>query len=232
MNISFDQAEIRTGLATLEVEHSESIYVLHPKQIVAFQGKPSQREDSFMKLPGMYRKKRLIQSRIHGPSKFMLGLPEGYCVGTVPIQADDDLLFEFRHVLFYTEGITFRSHVQTVRNAVITRDFVKMRFQGPGTLGLITAGPLYHAELHPTEPLFVDIGCLVAYPQKANIRLSVYGNTLASQHMNYHWELTGSGPVLLQPCKSDKALDEQMQNDSLLRRVFRELIPFGGVFIR
>ncbi|MNI10490.1 hypothetical protein D3C73_636040 [compost metagenome] len=107
-----------------------------------------------------------------------------------------------------------------------------MKFQGPGTLGLITAGPIYQTELHPKEPLFVDIGCLVAYPQKANIRLSVYGNTLASQHMNYHWEITGSGPVLLQPCKSDKALEEQMHNDGFLRRILREVIPFGGVFIR
>lgn len=232
MHISYEQAEARTGLATFQVEKNESVFVLHPKQIVAFQGQPPQREDSFMKLPGMYRKKRLIQSRIHGPCRFMLGLPEGYCISSVPVEGDDDLLFDFRNVLFYSEGISFRSQVQTVRNAMITRDLVKMRFKGPGTLGLITAGPLYQAELDPEQPLFVDIGCLVAYPHKATIRLSVYGNTLASQHMNYHWELTGSGPVLLQPCKSDKALDEQMRDDGLLRRVLREVIPFGGVFIR
>jgi uncharacterized protein (AIM24 family) len=66
----------------------------------------------------------------------MLGVPEGYYVGTVPIAEEDDLLFEFKHVLFYTEGVRFQTHVQSVRNAVITRDLVKMRFQGMGTLGL------------------------------------------------------------------------------------------------
>ena len=37
----------------------EAVHVLHPNQIVAFQGMPEQREDALMKLPSMYRKKRL-----------------------------------------------------------------------------------------------------------------------------------------------------------------------------
>jgi uncharacterized protein (AIM24 family) len=232
MEVSFDQADQRTRLATLTVDRDESVHVLHPSQIVAFQGSSSQRVDSFMRLPSMYRKKRFVQSRIYGPARFMLGVPDGYCVGTVPIAEEDDLLFEFKHVLFYTEGVRFQTHVQSVRNAVITRDLVKMRFQGPGTLGLLTAGPLYQIELHPDQPIYVDTSCLVAYPRQAQIRLCVYGNTLASQNMNYQWEMTGYGFVLLQPCKPNKALDEQMQNDSVIRRVLREVIPFGGVFIR
>jgi uncharacterized protein (AIM24 family) len=232
VQITSEQAIQRTRFATLSVDLNESIYVLHPGQIVAFQGESYQREDSFMKLPSMYRKKRFVQSRIYGPASFMLGLPEGYCLGTVPIEVDDDLLFEFRHVLFYTDGISFHTHIQSVRHALITRDLVKMRFHGPGTLGLLTAGPLYQTVLDPERPIFVDTACLVAYPRHVNLRLCVYGNTLASQNMNYQWEITGHGSVLLQPCKPSKTLDEQMQNDSLIRRVLREVIPFGGVFIR
>ncbi|MFD0676880.1 MULTISPECIES: AIM24 family protein [unclassified Paenibacillus] len=232
MNISYEQAGQMTRLAALTLDLGESVHVLHPNQIVAFQGAPSLREDSFMKLSGMYRKKRMVQSRIHGPARFMLGLPEGYSLGTVEIKEDDDLLFEFRHVLFYSEGMSFRTHVQTVRNALMTRDFVKMRFQGPGKLGLLTAGPLYPIELDPGQPLYVDISCLVAYPQHVSLTPCVYGNTLASQNMNYHWEIKGSGTVLLQPCKPDKLLNEQMQSDSLMRRILKEIIPFGGVFIK
>jgi uncharacterized protein (AIM24 family) len=232
MDISFEQAGQMTRLAALTVEKGESVHVLHPNQIVAFQGSSHLREDSFMKLSNMYRKKRLIQSRISGPSRCMLGLPEGYNLGTVSIKEDDDLLFEFKHVLFYMEGMSFRTHIQTVRNAIMSRDFVKMRFQGPGTLGLLTTGPLYEVELHPDNPLYVDVQCLVAYPQHISLKPCVYGNTLASQHMNYHWELTGTGSVLLQPCKPDKQLDEQMQSESWMRRVLREVIPFGGIFIK
>jgi uncharacterized protein (AIM24 family) len=232
MDISFDKAESRKQLATIALELDESVCVLHPNQIIAFQGDSVKRVDSFMKLPGMYRKKRFVQSTMHGPARFMLGLPEGFYLSTVPIEADDDLLYEFRHVLFYKVGITFRTHVQTVRNAMITRDFIRMRFQGPGTLGLLTSGPLCEIELHPEKPLYVDTACLVAYPQKANIRLCVYGNTLASQNMNYHWEMTGTGRVLLQPSKPDRGLNEQMQQDGFIRRVLREVIPFGGIFIK
>ncbi|TDF97137.1 AIM24 family protein [Paenibacillus piri] len=232
MEITYEQAGQITRLAVLALGAEESVHVLHPNQIVAFQGEPSLREDSLMKLSGMYRKKRMLQSRIRGPARFMLGLPEGYCLGTVDIQAEDDLLFEFRHVLFYTEGMSFRTHVQTVRNAIMTRDLIKMRFQGPGTLGLLTAGPIYPVELDPEQPLYVDVGCLVAYPQHVRLTPCVYGNALASQYMNYHWEIKGSGTVLLQPCKPDRQLDAHMESDSMMRRILREVIPFGGIFIK
>ncbi|MBP1990878.1 AIM24 family protein [Paenibacillus eucommiae] len=232
IDISFEQAQQRNFMATLSVEKNESLYVLHPSQIVVFQGASYQREDSFMRIPNMYRKKKFLHSRIRGPASLMIGLPDQYCITTLPIEAEDDLLFEFKNVLFYTEGIKYHAHVQSVRNAVITRDLVKMRFEGPGTLGLLTAGPLYTMELHPVKPVYIDMACLVAFPQKADIRLCVYGNTLASQNMNYQWEMTGHGSVLLQPCKPNKALDEQMENDSFIRRILREVIPFGGIFIR
>ncbi|NOV04641.1 AIM24 family protein [Paenibacillus planticolens] len=232
MEVVFESASSLAKMAKLRIEQDEAIHVLHPNQIVAFQGRSEQREDSLMKLPSMYRKKRFIQSRVRGPAQLMLGLPEGYSMSVVPIGADDDLLYEFRHVLFYTEGVSFTSHLQNVKNTLITQDLVKMQFKGPGTLGLLTAGPLYQMTLDPKQPLYVDISCLIAYPRNAKLRLCVYGNTLASQHMNYHWEMTGQGHVLLQPCKPDAKLDEHMKNDSLLRRVAREVIPFGGIFIK
>lgn len=232
MDVNFEHASSHAKMATLRIEQDESIHVLHPNQIVAFQGRSEQREDSLMKLPSMYRKKRLIQSRVRGPAQLMLGLPEGYSMSVVPIGDGDDLLYEFRHVLFYTDGVSFTSHLQNVKNTLITQDLVKMQFKGPGTLGLLTAGPLYQMVLDPKQPLYVDINCLIAYPRNAVLRLSVYGNTLASQHMNYHWEMTGHGHVLLQPCKPDRKLDEHMKNDSLLRRIAREVLPFGGIFIK
>ncbi len=139
MDILFDNAANRKQHGTIALNKDESVCVLHPNQIIAFQGDSTKRVDSFMKLPGMYRKKRFVQSTIHGPSQFMLGLPEGFYLSTVPIEADDDLLYEFKHVLFYKVGITFRTHIQTVRNAMITRDFIRMRFQGPGVLGRYTS---------------------------------------------------------------------------------------------
>ncbi|MEW9701169.1 AIM24 family protein [Paenibacillus sp. SI8] len=232
MRVSFEQGDLHARMAMFDLESEESVHVLHPNQVAAFQGKSEQREDTFMKLPGMYRKKRLIQARFYGPSQFMLGVPGGYSMAVIPLEGDEDLLYEFRHVLFYTEGVTVTTHLQSVKNTLITQDLVKMQFRGPGTLGLLTTGPLYQLDLHPENPLYVDTNCLVAYPKSANLRLCVYGNTLASQHMNYQWEMTGQGKVLMQPCKPDRKLDEHMQGDGLLRRILREVLPFGGVFIK
>ncbi|MDR6884536.1 AIM24 family protein [Bacillus sp. 3255] len=232
MEVAMEHANSQARMATLRLDQGEVVHVLHPNQIAAFQGRSEQREDSLMKLPGMYRKKRLIQSRLQGPAQLLLGLPDGYSMSVVPIGAEDDLLYEFRHVLFYTEGVSFSSHLQNVKHTLITQDLVKMQFKGPGSLGLLTAGPLYQMALDPEQPLYVDTTCLVAYPRNAQLRLCVYGNTLASQHMNYHWEMTGNGRVLLQPCKPDRKLDEHMRSDSLLRRIAKEVIPFGGIFIK
>lgn len=232
MEVTFEKASSQARMAILRIEQDESVHILHPNQIVAFQGKSEQREDSLMKLPSMYRKKRFVQSRVYGPANLMLGLPEGFSMAVVPIEADDDLLYEFRHVLFYTEGVSFTSHLQNVKNTLITQDLVKMQFRGPGTLGLLTAGPIYPMALDPKKPLYIDVSCLVAYPKNAQLRLCVYGNTLASQYMNYQWEMTGHGRILLQPSKPDRKLDEHMRNDSLLRRIAKEVLPFGGIFIK
>lgn len=107
-----------------------------------------------------------------------------------------------------------------------------MRFSGNGSVGILTTGDLATLHLHPEKPIFVDKSALVAYPQSASIKLSVYGNSLASQHMNVQWQLTGQGPVLIQTGYRDVELMNHLQDDNLLKRLLRELIPFGGVFIK
>ncbi|MNF95303.1 hypothetical protein D3C84_780480 [compost metagenome] len=80
--------------------------------------------------------------------------------------------------------------------------------------------------------MFVEAGALVAYPGTATIRLSVYGNQLASQHMNVQWELSGSGPVLIQTGSRDAELEAQLQDGGLIKRILREVLPFGSVYIK
>ena len=46
-------------MATLQLEKGESVHVLHPNQIVAFQGMPELREDALMKLPEYVSEKAL-----------------------------------------------------------------------------------------------------------------------------------------------------------------------------
>ena len=233
MHIINEVESIMSQAISIELDELEVLMVLHPQQILSFQGKSSQREDRLTDLVGMYRKRKLIQSRITGPVRFMLGLPAGYCVQTIPITAGTDLLFEWRHVFFYSEGMRVERRVQTFKNAVITRELVKMKFSAEdGKLGIISNGPLYRMELDPVRPTYVDVNCLVAYPENAVLKPSLYGNTLASQHMNYHWELTGQGYVLLQTGRSDQQLQQHMEDSGIIKRFLREVIPFGSVFIK
>lgn len=220
------------GHVQISLEPDETILVYHPRSILAFQGKPGNREDRIMNMAGIYRKRRFVSSRISGEGELVLGLPEGCTLATVDIAPDSDLLFDFRHVLFHTDELMMKTRIQTIRNAWITREFTRMRFSGPGMLGVITSGSLVSLQLDPEKPLFVDAGALVAYPERATVKLSVYGNSLASQHMNVQFEMTGHGPVLLQTGSADMQLQQELRNESWLRRVLRELLPFGGVYIK
>ncbi len=229
MNIT---VPVQTGHVHIALEESDKLHVLHPKSIIAYQGDPESREDRFMDLAGMYRKKRWIRSLLSGPSEFILGLPAGCSLETVHIDEKSDLLFDFRHVIFFSDGMKLKSVIQKLKNAWITKEFVRMRFSGPGSLGIITAGDMKAIELQPDRPLYVETGALVAYPENASIQLSVYGNKLASQHMNVQWEIRGSGPVLIQTGSRDSELEEQLQNGGFIRRILREVLPFGGIYIK
>jgi len=220
------------GHVHIELEEDDALQLLHPKALLAFQGNPLFREDLLMDLSGMYRKRKLIRSRIRGPSKLVIGMPPNCFLETVDISAKSDLLFDFRHVLYYTEGMSMKSKIQTFKNAWITREWVRMKFTGPGRLGVLSSGSLTALNLDLEVPLFVEAGSLVAYPENADIKLSVYGNQLATQHMNVQWEIKGEGPVLLQTGFRDAQLEEQLHKDGFIRRTLRELLPFGGVYIR
>ncbi|MCL6459284.1 MAG: AIM24 family protein [Gorillibacterium sp.] len=218
--------------ARLKLSEGEQIHLLHPKTLVAFRGAPRLREDRLMNFKGMYRKRKLIRSDISGPSELILALPVGHHLKIVMIEEGADLLFDIRSVLLYGSGISLKSVILKIKNMLVTRDFMKMKFTGSGPVGILSRGPLYEMKLDSDIPVYVDLRCLVAYPENAKVDLCVYGNHLASQHMNYQWEIRGKGTVLLQTGTTDRELESEMSNESFIRRVLRETIPFGGVFIK
>lgn len=220
------------GRVRIELEEADKLQVLHPKAIIAFRGPPGAREDRFMDVAGVYRKRKWIRSRIQGPSEFLLGLPPGCGLEAVALPEDSDLLFDFRHIVFYSDGMAMKTRIHKLKTAWITRELTRMRFTGPGTLGILTAGGLASMKLSEELPLYVDTASLVAFPESAEVKLAVYGNPLATQHMNVQWELKGRGSVLVQTGSLDPGLVEPLQRDGFLRRTLRELLPFGGVYIK
>lgn len=234
MNIVFEeQGGYGSGQAVrFSLQQGELIHVLHPQQIIVYRGNPEGRADSLMNIKGMYRKKKLIQARISGPSEFLAALPPSFSMKTIRLEGDSDLLYDARHLFFYSMGVTMKTRILSVKNMFITRDAVKMKFAGNGEIGILTQGIVCEAELHPVEPLFVDAGSVIAYPENAKLELCVYGNHLASQHMNYHWKMTGRGSVLIQAGRQNDKLERDMKDDGLVKRILREVIPFGGVVIK
>lgn len=214
------------------LEEQDEIHVLHPRQIIAYQGPASGRSDRFMDLKGMYRKRKLIRADLSGPCRFTAALPPGYRIKTITLSGSHDLLYDFRHLFYFSSGVTMETRVLSMKNMLITRDVVKVKFSGSGSIGLLTEGTVCEAVLHPEQPLYVDAGSVIAYPENAKLELTVYGNHLASQHMSYHWKMTGSGPVLYQAGSQNRRFERENREDGIIRRFLREVLPFGGIFIK
>ncbi|MEC0372540.1 AIM24 family protein [Paenibacillus chibensis] len=233
MNIRIRESGGGNGQAVdFSLGGGETMHILHPEQIIAYRGPSDGRSDRLMNVKGMYRKKRLVQADLAGPCQFTTAVPPGFAIKTVELKEYSDLLYDFRNLFFYSSGIEMHSKILKIKNMLITKDAIKMKFSGSGTIGLLTEGAVYETELHPSEPLYVDASSLVAYPENAKVDLTVYGNTLASQHMNYHWKMTGSGTVLFHASGQAGRLQKEMENEGLLKRILREVIPFGGVIIK
>lgn len=220
------------GHVKVDLEAADVLHVLHPNAIAAYQGAPRNREDRFMDLGGAMRKKKWIRSRLQGPSRFIMGLPAGYTLEVIDIQENSNLLFDFRHVAMFTDGMVYKARILKWKTAWITKELVRIKFSGPGTLGVLSAGDLATIQLHPEQPLFVDKNALIAYPEDAEVRLSIYGNSLASQHMNVQWEISGRGPVLIQTGSQDTGLEDKLSGDGWFKRILREVLPFGSVYIK
>ncbi|MBM6382874.1 MULTISPECIES: AIM24 family protein [Paenibacillus] len=234
MHIHLNTAEAGGAgqVVTFSLIQNDRLHILHPQQIVAFRGSSSSRNDKFMTISGMVRKKKLIKSEITGPCQFVAALPPGFTMKEVELTEESDLLYDFRHLFFYSDGVNMHTKIQKIKNMLITQDAVKMKFSGKGKIGLLTQGQVCQQELHPTAPLYVDAGSIIAYPENAKLELTVYGNNLASQHMNYHWKMTGQGSVLFQAGRENNRLERDLNDEGLFKRILKEVIPFGNVIIK
>ncbi|MFC3345831.1 hypothetical protein ACFOHW_26215 [Paenibacillus abyssi] len=76
MQFSGGNEQTQNGHVLISLTEEDRLHILHPGQIIAYKGNPSGREDRFMDLAGMYRKRRWIRSKISGPSELLLGLPQ------------------------------------------------------------------------------------------------------------------------------------------------------------
>ncbi|SDX32262.1 AIM24 family protein [Paenibacillus sp. PDC88] len=229
---SMDAPGMSGQAATFSLTEQDKIHILHPQQIVAYRGPSSGRNDRLTNIQGMYRKRKLIRSEMSGPCQFVCALPPGITMKRIDLEEHSDLLYDFRHLLFYSDGIEMQTRILKLKNMLITRDAIKMKFSGKGTIGILTQGQVCEQELHPTAPLYVDAGSIIAYPENAKLELTVYGNHLASQHMNYHWKMTGHGTVLFQAGRENQKLENDINDEGFFKRLMREMLPFGNVWIK
>lgn len=220
------------GVVEAELSAGERLHVLYPRQIAAYRGAPSNREDRFTEWSALLRRKKWIQTRLTGPCSCLIALPAGYTATLLPLEQGGDLLFDYNSLLFHSDGIELRHVLQTVKNWAVTRDWFRVKLSGEGQIGLLTRGPLHPWRLDPEIPSFIEAGSLVAYPENAVLQWGVYGNHLAAQRMRYQWKITGHGHALIQHSPHGYGSEGPDREDGWIKRLLQETLPFGNVWIK
>ncbi len=221
------------SVVTLDLAEGEKLHVLHPQQIIAYRGPSSGRSDKLMNIKGMYRKHKLIQADFTGACRLIAALPPGFSLKMIELEGGDDLLYDFRNLFWYSSGIHMRTKLLSMKNMLFSRDVIKMKFDGivpdrsidsgtgmPGTASSNRADVCRCKQRH----------CLSRKRQAGAD--SVWQPFGTSQHMNYHFKMTGHGTVLFHAGEHHRRLQQDMNDDGVIKRFLREVIPFGGVFIK
>lgn len=143
---------------TFDLQPGDRLHILHPGQVIAYRGPAAQRSDKLLDIKGIYRKRKLIRSDYSGPCQLVAAFPPSVGLKTLTLTKGSDWLYDFRQLFYYTEGIHMETRVLSMKNMMITRDAVKVKFSGRGQIGVLTQGQVLELPLHPEEPLYVEAG--------------------------------------------------------------------------
>jgi uncharacterized protein (AIM24 family) len=107
-----------------------------------FEGNPDDRVDEFFSLKDIFRKHSFLRAVLSGPSRCILSLNSNFFITIIDIREDNNLLYEFKNILFYSHGISLSHVFQPVKHMLTTKSIVKAKFEGEGKVGLMSSSPL------------------------------------------------------------------------------------------
>jgi uncharacterized protein (AIM24 family) len=208
----------------------DKVHVLEPATIIMFHGDGNLREDRRVKIKHAFAGNRLYEAIISGPCDFILSLPAGCYLGVIPV--DNELLFDVKNVLFYSENMSLTRKHQPLLNMFATSSITRYEFKGSGTIGIMSGGPIISEELDD-KPLYVDVNSLVAVPKSARLKVAVYGNGKAEQHMAWQYLITGTGTILIDTASATALLKTQGQKskDNIMMRAIKDNVPGANTLI-
>lgn len=233
MGVGIKNLGTLNNMVEITINNNEYIYVYHPNTIIAFQATDcnKQRKDG-IRFKNLFNKHEFIETTLNGPATTILAVPPGCYVTIIDLEEHEDMLYDYKNLLFISQGIEVNKVIQKIRNMVISQSIFKVKLSGKGQVGLISGGALHAISLNKENPVYVKLGNLVSLPAKATWGLHTYGNELAVQNGGLHYEITGTGKIFVEAISSREYLKQmKCTTDNIGIRIIKEYIPGASIII-
>jgi uncharacterized protein (AIM24 family) len=230
--------------AEINLIAGEFVKVFEPNSIILFEGDPERRKEEFVNiatdLKAVFSKKKIIVSTIQGPSSFVVSLPRGCFINIFEVNGDDSFLYNFKNLLFCTNGITYRSQIllkNKLSMALATKSLVATSFSGNGHIAILSDAELFQRNISNTA-VYINVNNIISIPKSADVQVTYYGDNLSSQTMEMHYLIKGtkrSGEYILFQGANIGIAQEQQQNtnaDSLPKRIVKKYVPGADIILK
>ena len=162
----------------------------------------------------------------------VLAVPPGCYITIIDFKENEEMLYDYKNLLFISQGIKAHRVLQKIKNMLISRPIFKVKFSGTGKVGLISGGALHSIALNNENSVFVKLGNLVSLPTTARWELCTYGNELAVQNGGLHYQITGTGNILIEAISSREYIQQmQRETDVIGIRILKEYVPGANIII-
>jgi len=182
----------------------------------------------FLDFKSMIKKGSLLASNIRGKASLVLSLPRGYYIKIIKIKGSDDMLYEYKNVLFFSHEIQMKSEIVPLESILTTGSIARLSFHGYGFIGIMSQGELIEKQISENG-VYVCCNNLVAFPRKVSLQPGVYGNGKASQSMPWHYLITNeknvAASIIIESVCMSGSLQSQESGDGILKRFIKEVVP-------
>jgi len=212
----------------INLDENEPITILEPESIIFFDGDPEKRNDQFLDFKSMIKKGSLLSSNIRGKASLVLSLPRWYYIKIIEIKGKDDMLYEYKNVLFYSNDIQLTAEFAPLKIIATTGSLARLCFHGSGFIGIMSQGELIQKQISE-KGVYVCCNNLVSIPRSVSLTPCVYGNETASQSMSWHYLITNeknvAASIIIESVCMSGSLQSQASGEGIFKRFIKEVVP-------
>lgn len=234
-----DNSIIPKSINTVEIilKDGDSLTLLEPESLIMYEGNPENIKKERIKICDdidrriLLAKNAFTKTTIEGAANLVISLPREFFITIIKIEDSQQLLYNFKDVIFYTKNISFYFKIikiKEIMKAIATGSLVFTGIRGNGYVGIFHNAKLFKKDISISSSVLVNKNSIIAFPESAHVKLIPVGNKLHAHTTKLMCSIRGSQEageyILYQGANIDFA-SQQLQSDNIFKRFIKEFVP-------